>query len=361
MLGFALSVKLHAAGLALPFAVALLAWPARPGGWEPVRMWSRAHRRALSIGGGAFFALALALNAVGPTPDAADTAKLLAAVAAFAVLGLVLRLARPLRRWADLALALTGAGLAGAIVPNLLFAALPPTALGWVADSLVGGGVNEGARPSLSLLETLRPWLPFIGVAVIGVVVALRRGDRTAILWPLAAAAMGALAYARYGQLHYYAPAIALLVLPAVEALRPLSRRPLLLVIALAAVLYGPYSTGIHHAQERGDEAARAEQVNDWLLTHLREGEVALTKLESSDSRHFYLVRRFAPGGAEPQYRLLPFEQPAADYVRANDLRVAYFASFGPEDVAASLAAIGLQGGAVRVVGAPAFVYRITQ
>ncbi len=106
--------------------------------------------------------------------------------------------------------------------------------------------------------------------------------------------------------------------------------------------------------------AAETERVNEWVAARVRSGEVALTQREASDARYFYLVRVYANGGPELDYRFLPPDGSAADYVREHGLRVAWFIAAGPEDVTAQLRSLGLPGYAMRVPAAPGVVYRVS-
>ena len=119
------------------------------------------------------------------------------------------------------------AGLAGAVVPNLLYANVPAPTLRWLGVTLSGRGV-EASTTFVPPWNVLAPWLGVGILALVGLALALARGDRTALLWALAAAAMGGLALLRYGSVHYYTAAIALLAPLGLEALKAISRWPIM-------------------------------------------------------------------------------------------------------------------------------------
>lgn len=364
--GFNLSVKVHAVGLLLPLALAVLFRPPPSGWWADVcaaaSAWWRAHRPAVVAGAGVWLALVLALNLTAASPSLDYLVEVALALAAAALLGALVWLAARRTRAAahtSISLGLAGFALAGAVLPNLLYASVPAPMLQWLAITATGGGVNRGARPALSPLDVLEPWTLTLLVALLGAVVALRDRDGATLLWLAGAFSMGLLAYLRFGELHYYAPTIALLAPLVLRALAAFSPQPgAVAVLVVAALLYSPYKLGIDSARDRGEIAERTERVNSWVERRLGPDEVALTRLESDDGRFFYLVRLYAPDGHEPSYRFLPPSPEAARYVERRGLRVGYVVTGSPEDVDGLLASLGLPGRARRV-DAPGFVYRV--
>jgi hypothetical protein len=241
-----------------------------------------------------------------------------------------------------------------------VYASFPAPMVRWIAITATGGGVNEGASPALNPVDVLEPWTALVLVAVLGALVSVRDRDWASLLWAAGALSMGLLAFLRYGDLHYYAPAIALLVPLALRTLAAITPRPGLLAAALAvALLVTPYRVGIDAARDRGTIADRTERVNRWVEARLEPGEVALTDLESSDGRYFYLVRIYAPeASSEPAYRFLPTSHEAAGYIRDHGLRVGWLIAGAPVDADAMLAGLGLEG-PTRRVEAPGVVYRV--
>ena len=364
VVGYDVSVKLHAVGLLVPLAVAVALRPPGAGWPSGVAAWIRSRRRPLAAVLGTWAALVILVNVTAAPPEAKPLLELLAGLAATAAVGAVAWLVLRNTRWssrASIGLGVVAAGLAGLIVPNLLYASFPAPMVRWIAITTTGGGVNEGAGPELNPLDVLEPWNLLVLVAAIGAVVAARERDWASLLWGLGALSMGLLAFLRYGDLHYYAPAIALLVPLALRALAAVTPRPGLVAAAVtAALLFTPYRVGIDAARDRGTIAARTERVNRWVDARLGPGEVALTELESSDGRYFYIVRIYAPEGSpEPAYRFLPMSHEAAEYVREHGLRVGWLITGAPVDANAVLRGLDLGGRASRVE-APGVVYRVS-
>ena len=368
VVGYDVSVKLHAVGLLVPLALAVAVRPPVPS-WPRrfaagARDWLSAHRRPAGVVACVWLVLVVAVNLTAAPPEGKPLLELLAGLVATAVaaaLAWLLLRRTPLASRLTIGLGIVAAGLAGLIVPNLLYASFPAPMARWIAITATGGGVNAGAGPELSPVDVLEPWTLLVVVAAIGAAAAVRDGDRENLLWAAGALAMGLLAYLRYGDLHYYAPAIALLVPLALRAFAAITPRPGLLAAALtAALLFTPYRVGIDTARDRGTIADRTERVNRWVEPRIEPGEVALTDLESSDGRYFYLVRIYAPDASpEPEYRFLPVSHEAADYVRDRGLRVGWLVTGAPVDAERLLSGLGLPGSARRV-DAPGVVYRVT-
>ena len=366
-IGFDVSVKIHAVGLVVPLALALALAPPASGWWHELRADASAfvrRRRGLLLAVAlVWLALVALLNATAAAPAARDVAQAALGLGAAAIVAVaVWLLARTTRvaSRASIAIAAAGAGLAGAVVPNLFFASVPAPMLRWLAITATGGGVNRGARPALSPLDVLEPWNLTILVALIGAVVAIRARDHPSLLWAAGALAMGFLAYLRYGEFHYYAPAIALLAPLALRALAEVSPRPgLVAAVVGAALLWSPLRLAVESARDRVEIADRTERVNAWVEPRLGRDEVALTRLESDDGRFFYVVRDYAPAGYRPSYRFLPVGDEAAAYVREHSLRVAYVVTGAPEDVGRLLGTLGLPGSPRRADAAPGYVYEV--
>ena len=367
VLGFDLSVKVHAAALALPFVVALV-WRPPPAGWwtafrRDARRWLSQHRRLVLAVGCVWLALVLLLGVLGAPPQAKPLLEAVVGTAVLVALGAgAWRLARQ-TRFAGLAAAAIGsvfACLAGLVVPNLLFWSFPAPMLRQMAITLTGGGVNTGAHPELNPWNVLESWRPFLLVAAVGVVLAVRRREWEMLLWGVAAFGLGLLAFLRYGEFHYYAAAIGVAAPLVVYALRaiPVARPALALALA-GLILFQPYRDEIDRAQARGEVAERTQRVNEWVEPRLRPGEAALTYLESDDSRHLYIVDFYSPWNTERDYQFVPPGPEGEKYVRERGLRIAYVIAGGPTDATALVREFGTSGRATRVGDAPGFVYRV--
>jgi hypothetical protein len=367
VLGYALSVKVHAIGLVVPLALAVLLRPSAPSWWttlrEDTREWLGKHRRLAVAVGGVWLVLVLGLNAGAAAPSARPLAQLLAGLVllAAACTGLLL----VVRRTRAAPLVATGIGcgwavLAGMIVPNLFYASIPAPMVREAAITLTGGGANIGAHPAANPWDVLRPWQWLLLVALVGLVKGLVDGDRSVLLWASGAVAMGFLAYLRYGEIHYYTSTVALAVPLVLTGVAVVARRPgLLAALVVAAVLYSPYTAEIDKARGRGREAANTERVNRWVEPRLRPGEVALTQLESSDGRYFHLVHFYARRGPQLAYQFLPPDDQGAEWVRRNGARVKYVVTGSDTQVDELLSSIGLSGHGRRVAEAPGFVYEV--
>jgi len=366
-LGVDLSVKVQAVGLALPFVLALALRPPAAGWWRAfprdVRNWLAAHRRPVFATVAACAAVVVLLNAFAAAPEAKP---LLEAVVATAVLATAAALAwRALRhtRLAGAAAAAIGsvfACMAGLVVPNLLFWSFPPPMLREIAITLTGGGVNTGAHPELNPWVVLQSWRPFLVVAALGMFLALRNREWDALLWAAAAFGLGLLAYLRYGEFHYYAAAIAVaapLVVRALQASR--IARPVAALLVVAAILYQPYRHEVDRARSRGEVAERTERVNEWVEPRLGGDEVALTYLESDDSRHLYIVDFYSPWNHDRDYRFVPPGPVGEDYVRKSGKRIGYVITGAETDATALLEPFDADARATRVSEAPGFVYRV--
>lgn len=366
-LGYDVSVKVQAAGLVVPLVLAVALRPPPAGWWTHVRAdavaWLRAHRRLVGGVLAAWLALIVLLNALAARPAAKPLAELVAVVVALAVASAAAWLAvRRTRIAAFAATAIGGAfaALAGLVLPNAFYLSVPGPMLRQVAITLSGGGVNSGAHPALGAWGVLGPWHLFVLVAAVGFVKALFERDWTSVLWASGAVAMGFLAYLRYGEIHYYTAAIALaapLVLLALRSLPLLG--PVLAALVVAAVLYKPYKAEIDQARSRGRIADSTVAVNRWVARRLGPHEVALTSLEASDARYFHLVHFYTPTGPVLDYRFLPPDIEAAQYIQEHKLRVRYVIAASDEDATGQLHSLGLSGSAHRV-SAPGFVYAVT-
>ena len=368
VLGFDLSVKVHAAGLVIPFVLALALRPPPVRWWSEFRhdapAWLHAHRRGVVAAGGAWAALVLLLNAFAERPEAKPLLEALAGIAVLTALAAGAWALLRRTRLGGLAAAAIGsvfACLAGLILPNLLFWSFPAPMLRQMAITLTGGGVNTGAHPDLNPWDVLQSWRLFLLVAGVGLVLALWRREWEALVWAAAVLGLGLLAFLRYGEFHYYAAAIAVAAPLVVRALCAVAvARPLVALLVAAVILYQPYRDEIDRALSRGEIAERTERVNEWVAPRLRAGEAALTYLESDDSRHLYIVDFYSPWNHEHDYRFVPPGPEGTEYVRERGLRIAYVITGAAADATALVRSFGASGTATREPDAPGFVYRVT-
>jgi hypothetical protein len=369
VLGFDLSVKVQAVGLALPLVIAALLRPPPAGWWTTfrgqARAWLAAHRRLVVVVGGVWLALVVFFNALSAPPEAKPVAELVAGIAALAALAVIawwIFRGTRLAGLVSVAIGCSFAVVAGMVVPNLFYASMPAPTVRQAAITLTGGGVNSGAHPAQPVWATLTSWHVLLLVAVVGLVRALSTRELATALWACAALAFGLLAYLRFGEIHYYTAAIALATPLVIRAAQSLRVAPIILsVLLVAACIYRPYRTEIDKARSRTDDAEMTQRVNAWVDPRLHGNDVALTELEANDARIFHLVHFYSPWAQEPDYRFLPADHDAARWIRDHDKRVVYVITSSPEDATYALRSIGLNGQATRVASAPGFVYRVSE
>ena len=368
VLGYDLSVKVQAVGLALPLVIAVLLRPPPPG-WRTqfvadARAWLAAHRRLVLTVGGCSIALAVVLNALSAPPAAKPLAELAAGTLALALAAVVAWRVFRATRFAGIVAATIGCSaalLGGMVVPNLFYASMPAPTVRQAAITLTGGGVNAGAHPAFGAWGTLADWHVLLIVAAVGFARGLLVRDIAVVLWAAGAFALGLLAYMRFGEIHYYTAAIALSAPLAIRAAQSLPvARVALSVLLVAACVYRPYRTEIDKARSRSHDANLTERVNAWVEPRLRGNDVAVTELEASDARVFHLVHFYTPWAREPDYRFLPPDQQAASWIEGHGKRVAYFIASSPENATSVLRSLGLPGSATPIAAAPGFVYRVT-
>jgi len=326
LLGLTITVKMHAGGLLVPLAVALLIRP--PGAGWPRELATRAgatlwRRRRLVIGLAAgWIALAVAFNSVRFPLDTYDFEHRLFARAgvlfgAYLVLSLLCsRLAprslaaRLLSPFAALVALLLTAGM---LLPATLFLDDGLLMLWKIEQGLTGGGINESVEPfaidwGLFGRWPLREALVVFAVAGIAAAVGILRREPAPVLWFAGAAATGVMATARLATWHYFAPAFVL----SIPAALWLLRRRCVLGAATAAVLVAyvivPQLRDLTHetrearAQER--RALADERVANDLL---QPGQVVLTDSDTGpDVRWLGFGETFVSFKPAYPYRFLP-------------------------------------------------------
>lgn len=343
LLGLAAMIKVHAVGLAVPLLAAAVL--RRPGDdWRRellglARRFVVRRRVALLAGGAVWIGLAAFLNwqarPFGPAPSQRTlVAELLVAYGLYWLgVAAVGRLRAPatLRRVFDPFLAalagLLGVGLA---VPATLAIGDWFIALQQSKVALTGGGVNRGVTPFSGALGDLSRYplresaLVFALAAVAGVV-AMSRRDRRPAFWLLGAGVMAAMAAARFGTPHYFAPAYVLAV-PAALSLfrRPEGGRAAFAVWPVVALLAG--STLVHSATDDPDGWTCSARVAQRAAQLVNPGEVVLTDLAvpEPDSRFFLFVEGYTTRVPPYPYRFLPRGAEAA--ARARGLEPRYYA-----------------------------------
>jgi Dolichyl-phosphate-mannose-protein mannosyltransferase len=326
--GFGSMTKLHAVGLLVPLAVALV--------WRrPVRPPTLDLRVAGLIG--ALLAVpALLFNLARLPFDFTTTqtqalALLLAAAAAcVAAIVFVPRLAP---------YALVGAGLLGGLsVPIVLDVPDGLQALVQAAKTATGQGVQEGVESfstpfsDIDNIVGARVMVVFLLAAVAGVVGLVRRRP-VPVIWATGAFVLAVLAFLRPPAIHYFAPAFVLSVLCLLWLARsdrpgpvPLLLWPVVLLLAWPA-----YDNREVPAVEAERFAAVVEPAKRFLETRIGPGEVALVPSywPFADSRFYELAKIYVPHTTPYEYHYLPTTSDGRAYAAQHGLRPRWFV--GPQ------------------------------
>jgi hypothetical protein len=355
VIGLAMMVKMHAAGL-LPALVLAALWRPPDPGWP--RQLERAAREALArhrvvLGAAAalWLLLAVLLNAERIPFEAtseqlaafAVPVLLVGAYAACAVAAVRLGAPRIVRRLADPLLALIAAGvLAGLLAPVTLDVPDGLQSLVNLERGLSGGGINEAHEPFSEgwdrFLELVAPQAVFVFVlAGVAAVVGLIRREPQPVVWFVGSLLLGVMAQARTPNVHYFAPAFVVAIPAALwllqrERLRPASILvwPVIAWIALPAF------------QDRDVpkvEAARFEQAVVPTLAAVRErlkdGEIALAPSywPEADTRYFGLVETFVEHTPPYPYRFIEASSVGARLAAERGLRLRYYVGGDAERV----------------------------
>lgn len=349
LLGLALTVKIHAAGLFLPFGAALLWRSPRPG-WAPAfarsaRDWLSRYWVALGLFAAVWLTFCVTFDRTRVPVSLTHEQRVTCAELGGAYAGYLLLVgifATPgLRRFArgplrPLGAVLVTAFAVGVLVPSVLFVNDLPEMLVKMVGGLTGGGVNEGVARFSTPWSELRhePLLQAIGLLVLAAVAALlgaRRRDHRPLLWFLGAALSFAMAVARLGEAHYFAPAFVLSIPPALWLVRELPPR-VRPVGALAVVVFAltpvvqHLDTQAATATREEEQSAAIERLTDQLVT--QPGTVALSEDYVSpvaDVRWFGLVRPYASFQPPYPWRVLSDYVTAVDIAESQHLLPTYF------------------------------------
>lgn len=344
LLGLTITLKMHAAGLLVPLAVALLLRPPS-GGW-PRQLFARAgaalgkHRRLVIGLAAGWTALAVTFNSVRFPLDTYDFEyRLLARAgvlfAAYLAASLLCSRLAP-RSWAARVLSPFAALVAllltaGMLLPATLFIDDGLLMLWKIEQGLTGGGINESVEPfaidwGLFGRWPLREALMVFAVAGVAAAVGLLRRELTPALWFAGAATMGLMATARLATWHYFAPAFCLSIPAALWLLRrrgPLG--PVTAAVLVAYVLVPQLSDLTHEAREARAQERRARAAERSVSNLLQPGQVALTDSDAlADVRWLGFVETFVSFKPAYPYRFLPDSPLGRRISQERGLRPAY-------------------------------------
>ena len=348
VLGFAVMVKMHAAGLVAALVLAA-AWRPPPADslerlWTRTLAWADARRGRLVALGVAIGTVAVLINSArAPFEFTGDQrrAGIAAIVVLAAVLGAVVvarrkRARATVRRTVDLGALLVCGILAGIAVPIAFDIPDGLQSLVNIRNGLTGRGVNEGVDPfSVDLDQLLAPELriQFFTFVVAGVaaVLGIVRRDPRPVIWFVGASAVGLMAAARLGTLHYFAPAYVMSIPAAMWALsrNELRRASLLVWPVVLFVVWPQFDDRTAATEEQERLAAAASPTLRILESRLGPDEVGLTPTywPHPDTRYFDVVRQFLEYTPDYRYRFLPATERGARFAMERGLRPRYFTS----------------------------------
>lgn len=347
VVGLATMMKLHALAL-LPALVLASFW--RPASDADVRSlrrraraWIDAHRAVAAAFGGGWLLVAVLVNA-GRLPFTPTDGELLVLVVGAAVLAAAFAVGRLVPRLGVLTGALVGGFAAGALVPVTISIPEGLAALARISLNISGQGVQEGVDPFSTPLRDLysvvggRVVLLFVVAAGAGVLGLVRRDPRP-VVWATGALGMGAMAFARPPNVHYFAPSFVLagLALLWVVQRTPRTRTPLLLwPVVLYLVLPGWDARNAPAAEQR-QFAELVAPAKAYVEGQLRPGEIALVPSywPFADARYFELVQIYVEHSPNYPYRFLPTTAAVRPFARIRNLRPRYFV--GPQAVGLSV------------------------
>jgi hypothetical protein len=144
---------------------------------------------------------------------------------------------------------------------------------------------------------------------------------------------MGAMAFARPPNVHYFAPTFVLAVLALLWLVQrtPRSRASLLVWPFVLLLIWPAWRDRDFPAREQERLAAMTEPANSYVDANLRPGEVLLVPSYApfEDSRYFELVEIYVGHTPDYPYRSLPTTTAARSFAEAHRLRPRF--SFGLE------------------------------
>jgi hypothetical protein len=347
LLGFAVTVKLHAAGLVVPLALAAV-WRRREQGWWPRLRRDTADfvgRRPLLAAACVVLWLVLLVtfnSSRFPFTPTDEQRSLL--TNALGVLAVYFGATALINRWGTFRrlrsvfstfyAMLTAAMALGIVLPALIVLDDGLQMLVVIWTGLGGRGVNEEialfSAPLDQLAEfPLRQAVIVFVLAAAAAALGLVRREPAPVLLFVGAAVLAVMAQARLATTHYFAPAYVLSVPAALWLFRARGglRAPLLLWPIVGFLLLPHYQ----HRHEANNAASafesRERPALDLVDRLLERGEVALVPggWPREDSRYFEFVRVHVEHTPEYRYRFLPDLPTALAFAAENDLRPRYF------------------------------------
>ena len=334
--GFAAMVKLHALALLPALAVAAL-WRPADASQVPARLreWLRRRRALVWAIAGGWLIVGVLINVNRLPWDVSAVQLGVLAALAVAVAGAVGIAELLHRRFYGL---LAVAFAAGLLFPVTLDIPDGLRALHYIVRAISGQGVQEDvdsfATP-LSSLDSIvgrEAVLAFVLAGAAGVLGIVRRDPRP-VVWAVGALSMGAMAYARPPNVHYFAPTFVLATLGLLWALQRTPRsRTSILVWPIVLYLFWPaWENREAPAFEQRRLAASVEEAKSYIDANLQPGEVTLVPSywPFEDSRYFELVEIYVEHTPNYPYRSLPTTAAVRPFAAVRQMRPRFYV--GPE------------------------------
>jgi hypothetical protein len=211
----------------------------------------------------------------------------------------------------------------------------------YLTRNLTGKNVQEGVEPfstPLSQLDAIvgTPVVIVLLVALVAAALGIVRRDPLPVVWTVGALSMGAMAYARPPNVHYFAPSFVLASFALLWLLRrePRVALPLLAWPVVLYVMWPGWHDREAPAAEQARFAALVEPAKRYVDAQLKPGEVALVPSywPFADSRYFELVQIYVDHTPAYPYRFLPTTAAVRPYAKLRELRPRFFV--GPQAAA---------------------------
>lgn len=367
VVGFAAMVKLHALALLPALAVAAL-WRPADARDAPVRFrrWLR-RRRVLVVSIAAVWLLVALMLNIGRLPWDVSAVQLgvLAALGGAVTAAVVAAEILHRRFYALLVVAFA----AGLLLPVTLDVPDGLRALHYIALSISGRGVQQDVASfgtpfsSLDSIVGREAVVAFALAAAAGVLGAVRRDPRP-LVWAVGGLSMGAMAFARPPNVHYFAPTFVLAVLALLWLIQrtPHTRASLLVWPFVLLLVWPAWKARDDAAHEQRRLSASVAEAKSYVDARLRPGEVTLVPSYApfEDSRYFELVEIYVEHTPTYPYRSLPTTAAVRPLAGEREFRPRFYVGTEASETRASLGELGTYtlaptevDGVAEIVGGP--------
>lgn len=340
LIGFTMTIKLHAAGMLASLILAFLLRPPRDAA-DAVRMIGRGfrrHRILVGLATSAWLLAAIYFNTTRiPFRLAQDTTTPIEDflfVVGLYTLGVILarqwETPRLIRRLFDPFLVIGAAALAiGVAIPTLIILDDGLASIRNISLGLRGDGVNTGVSAfsdwsSLLHYPLLGPLIVFLVSTAAAIVGTLRR-DARPVIWYVGALTLEVMAIERFGHVHYFAPGYVAAIPATLWLAKQLGRLATPLAMGLVAVALLPVLTNAYvnppTLEPIVGPTAKALAASSRLVGP---GQVIVTPdwLSLPDVLYYHLVQSYVAWTPDYPYRFLPVS--AAGLAQARHLQPRY-------------------------------------